>query len=101
MARAVVNSNPERRPACEPLYDLHPQTGETLEVFFVDRTLARSFGTGSVGFWWWTCRPGGLPSEPHGPFATSYLAYRDAMGGAGRVFGRRANLSSDAQPAKH
>jgi hypothetical protein len=97
MARAVITSNPERRPAFEPLYDVHPQAGETLEVFFVDRALAKSFGAGSVGFWWWTCPPGGLPREPHGPFASSYLAYWDAMGAAMPVFGRCANLSTGAQ----
>jgi hypothetical protein len=68
VARAVITSDPERRPAFEPLYDLHPRTGETLEVFYVDRALARSFGAGAIGFYWWTCQPGGLPSEPHGPF---------------------------------
>jgi hypothetical protein len=100
MARAVITSRPERRPTFEPLYDVHPDRTETLEVFFVGQALAPSFGTGSVGFWWWTCRVGGLPSEPHGPFATSYLAYRDAVGGATRLFGRCAKLSSAAQKAK-
>ena len=66
MARAVITSRPERRPTFEPLYDVHPDRTETLEVFFVDQALAQAFGTGSVGFWWWTCRIGGLPSEPHG-----------------------------------
>jgi hypothetical protein len=69
-------------------------------VFFIDLVLARSFGEGAVGFYWWTCWAGGLPSQPYSPFATSYLAYRDAMGGTTRIFGRCANLSSAAQRAK-
>ena len=36
MARAVI-SNPERRAAYEPLYDLDPRPGATIEVFFADR----------------------------------------------------------------
>jgi hypothetical protein len=44
MARAIVTSNPEQRPASEPLYDLDPRTGATIEVFYADRVLAKSFG---------------------------------------------------------
>jgi hypothetical protein len=76
MARAIVGA--ERRAAYEPLYDVDPLTGRTIEVFYADRVLARSFGT-CGGWFWWTCLPGYLPDRlPAGPFATSYAAYRDA-----------------------
>jgi hypothetical protein len=79
MARAVI-SDPKRRAAYEPLYERDPQTGATIEVFLADRVLAESFGMGA-GWCWWTCRPGYLPDGPPiGPFATSYAAYRDALG---------------------
>jgi hypothetical protein len=78
MARAVI-CGPQRRAAGEPLYDVNPQTGATVEVFYADRVLAKSFGT-RPGWYWWTCRPGLLPDEPPtGPFASSYLAYRSWM----------------------
>ena len=79
MARAVI-SDPKRRPAFEPLYDIDPRTGASIEVFYADRVLAASFGTRGAGWCWWTCQPGRLPDgPPTGPFATSYAAYRDAV----------------------
>jgi hypothetical protein len=79
MARAIV-SRMERRPAYEPLYDIDPRTGASIEVFYADRVLAESFGTGGAGWCWWACQPGCLPEGPPiGPFATSYAAYRDAL----------------------
>lgn len=76
MARAVI-CGPQRHAAGEPLYDVNPRTGTTVEVFYADRVLAKSFGT-RPGWFWWTCRPGFLPDEPPtGPFASSYLAYRN------------------------
>ena len=44
MSRAVA-SELVRRAACEPLYDLDPQTGASIEVFYADQVLAASFGT--------------------------------------------------------
>ena len=79
MTRAILASRRATRPQFEPLYDIDPRTGATIEVFFGDRPLAQSFGAGGAGWFWWTCRSGCLPDEPPiGPFATSYLAYRDA-----------------------
>lgn len=99
MARAVL-SNPERRAAGEPLYIRDPRTGASVEVFYAEPVLAQSFGA-HAGWFWWTCLLGGLPDvPPHGPFASSYSAYRDATGGAPRAFGRCANLSSDAQDGR-
>jgi hypothetical protein len=56
----------------EPLFDIHPVTGASIEVFFADRLA--TFGRGGAGWFWWSRRRG-----PTGPFATSYAAYRHAM----------------------
>ena len=84
MARAVISST--GRAACEPLYDIDPQTGASVEVFYADCALAGSFGTASEGWFWWACQGGFLPGAPTGPFATSYAAYRDALDGGKRLF---------------
>ena len=78
MARAVI-SDPKRGTAHEPLYDIDPQTGATVEIFYADRALAKSF-----------CAPAGWPAS--GPFANSYLAYRDTLRSIKSVanFGKRA-----------
>ena len=77
MARAVI-SDPKRRTADEPLYDIDPQTGASVEVFYADRVLAASFSARGDGWFWWACQPGCLPDRPPtGPFATSYAAYRN------------------------
>jgi hypothetical protein len=94
MARAVI-SDPKRRSAFEPLYDIDPRTGASIEVFYADRVLAGSFGTRGAGWCWWACQPGCLPDAPPvGPFPTSYAAYRDALhactsapGGCGQLVG--------------
>ena len=79
MARAVI-SDPRRRTAYEPLYDIDPQTGASVEIFYADRTLATSFGTRDAGWFWWACQPACLPDGPPiGPFATSYAAYRNFL----------------------
>jgi len=79
VARAVI-SDPKRRATFEPLYDIDPRSGASIEVFFADRVLAESFGAGGAGWCWWACRPGCLPEgPPTGRFATSYAAYRNAL----------------------
>ena len=91
MARAVI-SDPKRHAACEPLYEIDPQTGDSVEIFYADRALATSFGTRDAGWFWWTCRMGSLPDRlPIGPFATSYGAFREAAYFTPRApsFGRR------------
>jgi hypothetical protein len=46
-------------------------------VFYADCVLAQSFGT-RAGWLWWACQRGSLPDGlPIGPFANSYLAYRN------------------------
>jgi hypothetical protein len=65
--------------AFEPLYDVHPRTGATIEVFYADRSL-ETFGRSGAGWFWWHRRRGFSPaSHAIGPFATRYAAYRDAM----------------------
>jgi hypothetical protein len=68
-----------RRPRREPLYDIHPLTGVSIEVFYADRTL-ETFGGDGAG-WFWQTRRRGYPPEGQatGTFATSYAAYRHAM----------------------
>jgi hypothetical protein len=66
----------------EPLFDTHPLTGASIEVFYADRTL-ETFGKGDSGWFWWFRRPGFAPNAPaSGPFPTSYSAYRHALGTA-------------------
>ena len=91
MARAVI-SDPKRRTAFEPLYDIDPYTGASIEIFYAERALATSFGAPDAGWFRWSCQSGSLPHElPSGPFGTSYAAYRDTLGGLKSVapFGKR------------
>ena len=70
------------RAAHEPLFDVHPRTGNSIEVFYADRAL-ETFGKVGAGWFWCTRRRGFSPTAaPIGPFATSYAAYRHAMTGA-------------------
>jgi hypothetical protein len=62
-----------------PIFDVHPQTGAPIEVFFDDLAL-ETFGRGGAGWFWWPRRRGFSPDSPAiGPFATSYAAYRHAL----------------------
>jgi hypothetical protein len=64
----------------EPFYDINPRTGVSIEVFYSDRTL-ETFGRGGAGWFWWERQRGFAPDgSPTGPFATSYSAYRHALG---------------------
>jgi hypothetical protein len=72
-----------RRP--EPLFDVDPRTGASIEVFYADRRL-ETFGRDGVGWFWWPRRRGWSPDgSPIGPFATSYAAFRHAMKSAAPV----------------
>jgi hypothetical protein len=63
----------------EPLFDIHPMTGTSIEVFYADRTL-ESFGRLEAGWFWWPRRRGFAPeNSANGPFPTSYSAYRSAI----------------------
>ena len=75
----------------EPLFDVHPRTGVSFEVFFSDRAM-ETFGRGGAGWFWWPRLSGFSPEGPAtGPFATSYAAYRHATGAV--LFGRRERLT--------
>ncbi len=70
---------PNRRP--EPLFDVDPRTGASIEVFYADRRL-ETFGRCGAGWFYWSRRRGFTPDDPAtGPFSTSYAAYRHAMKG--------------------
>jgi hypothetical protein len=63
----------------DPIFDIHPVTGVSVEVFYADRTL-ESFGWSGAGWYWWVRRRGFAPTgRAHGPFPTSYSAFRDAL----------------------
>src|SRR5436190_23879902 len=66
----------------EPLYDIYPLTGATIEVFYADRAM-ETFGRVGAG-WFWCSRQRGLcpVGLATGPFATGYAAYRHAMSAA-------------------
>jgi hypothetical protein len=86
----ALASNPRQH---EPLYDIDPETGVSIEVFYADRTL-ETFGRCGSGWFWWPRRRGCSPDgSPTGPFATSYAAYRHAMT-TGRSFGDDARRST-------
>jgi hypothetical protein len=71
----VITSGDRR----EPLFDVHPVTGASIEVFYADSPPG-SFAMGGAGWFWHFRRRGFAPDGPaHGPFSSSYSAYRDAM----------------------
>jgi len=75
----MMLSAPGQRAGREPLFDVHPRTGASIEVFYADRTL-ETFGRCGPGWFWWSRRPGFAPDGPaSGAFPTSYAAYRHAM----------------------
>ena len=80
MAPRTLTAGPGRHAGREPLFDVHPQTGATIEVFYADRHWRRSAGAALVG-------SGGLASaalrqtvRPLGPSHELRSAYRHAMG---------------------
>jgi hypothetical protein len=79
MAPQAPASNHRQLSRHEPLFDVHPQTGVSFEVFYADRAL-ETFGRCGPGWYWWSRRRGFSPEgQRTGPFATSYAAYRHAM----------------------
>jgi hypothetical protein len=80
-----VTSNPNQRARHEPLYDVDPRTGATIEVFYADRAL-ETFGRCGAGWFWCSRRRGFSPDgRATGPFATSYSAYRHALSSAASI----------------
>ena len=71
--------NTNQRARHDPLYDIDPRTGASIEIFYADRAL-ETFGRCAAGYFWWPRRRGFSPAGPAtGPFPTSYSAYRHAM----------------------
>ena len=69
----------DRRHQHASMFDIHPVTGASIEIFFADRTL-ESFGRNGAGWFWWQRQRGFAPDGPAvGPFPTSYSAYRNAL----------------------
>jgi hypothetical protein len=63
----------------EPLYDINPRTGVSIEVYYADRSL-ETFGRVGGGWFWQARRRGFAPDGlTTGPFPTSYSAYRNAL----------------------
>jgi hypothetical protein len=93
-----VTFNIKQRTRYQPLYDIDPRTGASIEVFYADRAL-ETFGRCGAGWFWWLrqrgCSPDGWPT---GPFATSYAAYRHALGtdlGTNGIVGLNLRTKSD------
>jgi hypothetical protein len=75
-----VTFNSKQSARREPFYDTDPQTGVSIQVFYADRSL-ETFSRRGAGWFWWSRRRGFSPNgSPTGPFATSYAAYRHALG---------------------
>ena len=84
----MASTSAPQRSRLEPLFDINPLTGISIEVFCSDRTL-ETFGRGGCGWFWWSRRRGFSPDGPAtGPFATSYAAYRHAMNTAAATIWR-------------
>jgi hypothetical protein len=81
----MAPSNLRQRARHEPLFDIHPVTGASIEVFYADRT-PETFGRCGAG-WFWQTRRRGYPPEGQasGPLATSYAAYRQAIDAAAPI----------------
>ena len=63
----------------EPLFDVHPVTGVSIEVFYGDRSL-ETFGWAGAGWFWWPRKRGFAPDCPaKGPFPSQFAAYRNAF----------------------
>ena len=76
MARTISDGSAST--AFEPLFEINPQTGATVEVFFADRAL-ETFGRCGAGWFWCARRRGYLAGSAQGPFAMRYAASRHAM----------------------
>ncbi len=97
----MVARAPAPNPRLEPLFDVHPQTGASIEVFYADRAL-ETFGKGGVGWFWQSRQRGFSPNgAPTGPFATSYAAYRHAMDTAAPISRDAGGTFRDAVGARH
>ena len=72
----TANCRPARGANCS-LYEIDPRSGETIEIFYADSTVAQSFGARGAGFYW--RKRGCSPEVSSGPFIVCLDAYRDAL----------------------
>ena len=74
------DTSPSRQRArYEPLYEVDPRTGVSIQVLYMDRTL-ETFGRCGTGWFWWPRRRDRSPEgAATGPFPTSYAAFRHAV----------------------
>ena len=90
----------DRRHWHEPIFDVDPVTGRSLEVFYADRTLV-TFGRAGAGWFWWFRQRGFAPEgSAVGPFPTSYSAYRDAVSSS-LLAGEHGDAFGHGTHAKH
>jgi hypothetical protein len=54
-------SSVRRQQKFEPLYDISPVTGTSIEVFYADRT-PETFGRSGAGWFWWSRQRGFPPA---------------------------------------
>ena len=64
MAPQTLTVGPGRRAARKPMFDVHPQTGASIEVFYADRTIETFGRCGAGWFWWLPAAPGFAPDSP-------------------------------------
>jgi hypothetical protein len=74
----------------QPLFDVHPMTGTSIEVFYADG-LATCGRRGAGWFWHFRLRGFAPDGTARGPFPSRYAAYRDALATCtgSTQFGRR------------
>jgi hypothetical protein len=76
----MAQGNLRQRARREPLFDIHPSTGASVEVFYADRGV-ETFGRCGAGWFWWPRRPG-FPRMGNllvrSPRATQRIAMRSA-----------------------
>jgi hypothetical protein len=80
----------------EPLFDIDPVTGASIEIFWADATLA-TFGRVGAGWWWHPRQRGFAPTGlAYGPFPTCYSAFRYAVNSGEPIvlFGRRSGVEN-------
>jgi hypothetical protein len=74
----MSSSTDRRSQRYEPIFDVDAVTGVSIEVFWLTPLWKRSAGAVSVGSGT-SAGAGSRQGPAHGPFPTSYSAYRDAL----------------------
>jgi hypothetical protein len=90
-------SEVEQRPRHEPLYDINPRTGVSIEVFYADRALETFDGCG-VGWFYWARRRGfspvlQKPALTGGSYANRSPCY---LANIRVIFGKNSELAAES-----